>query len=229
MGRNSLDAAKIAAAKAAVAFVQDGMIVGLGTGSTASFFIGSLIQRCSEGLKIQAVATSERSLQQAVAGGIPIANLNDLTAIDLDVDGADEIDAQKRMIKGGGGALLREKIIASMSHEMIAIVDESKVVTHLGAFPLPVEIIPFGYKGTIHKIESLGYAGKLRMQEKTNNLYITDSGNFIFDINFPTLLESPEHEDEKLRSLPGVVETGFFFHLAGKVLIGHMDGTVEQR
>lgn len=220
------DTAKKAAANAAIDFIKNDMIVGLGTGSTTTFFIQKLIERCKNGLHISAVATSQRSQDQALEGGIRMLNINDLTSIDIAVDGADEIDPKKRMIKGGGGALLREKIVANMSREMVVIIDESKRVKTLGQFPLPVEIVPFAYKATQYKLEKLGYFGTLR-KNTANQIYITDNGNYIFDINFDLPCNTPEHENDRIRSVPGVVETGFFFNLAGRVVTGFNDGHVE--
>jgi ribose 5-phosphate isomerase A len=217
-----------AAGRAALQFIKDGMLVGLGTGSTASCFIQHLIERCREGLKITAVATSKRSMDQAIKGGIPFVNINEITTIDVTVDGADEIDPQKRMIKGGGGALLREKIMATNSREMIVIVEENKCVNKLGKFPLPIEIVPFAYNATLHQLEKKGYVGKLRTT-KTNELYLTDNGNYIFDIHFAQLLENPEEHERIIRAVPGVVETGFFFHLAGHVIVGYGNDHVEIR
>ena len=207
---------------------KDGMLVGLGTGSTASFFIDNLIERCKQGLKITAVATSIKSQDLAREGGIHLVNTDEITSIDLTVDGADEIDNQKRMIKGGGGALVREKILASISKEMIVIVDTHKVVDRLGAFPLPVEIIPFAYKSTIEKLEKLGVKGALRM-DGHEFPYVSDNGNYIFDIKFTKPLEDPESVDRQIRGIVGVVDTGFFFNLAGRVVIGHSNGKVEIR
>jgi ribose 5-phosphate isomerase A len=218
--------AKEAAGKMAADLIQDGMIVGLGTGSTAACFINSLIEHCRNGLKISAVATSERSEQQARQGGIPILDVNSLSSLDVVVDGADEIDRQKRMIKGGGGALLREKIIANMAQEMIVIVDEDKVVDHLGTFPLPVEVVVFAHEVTLHRIKACGYAGAFR-REPNGNFYLTDNNNYIIDIKFKKPLSLPEKDNEILRSIPGVVETGFFFNLAGRVIIGQKDGSVN--
>ena len=193
--------------------IEDGMIVGLGTGSTAHYFIERLSERCREGLIIKAVASSNRSTEEA--HDIPMIDIGEIDTIDITVDGADEIDAQKRMIKGGGGALLREKIVASASREMIVIIDESKYVDHLGGVPLPVEILPFGQKATLRHIHELGYHGKLRD-------FTTDNGNHIYDIT--TNVPKKAHTD--LIVIPGVVETGFFSGLAGRVFIGHADGSV---
>lgn len=211
----------------AASMVEDGMTIGLGTGSTAACFINSLIQRCREGLKIQAVATSERSYQQGIAGGIPFADINQITRLDLCFDGADEIDPQKRMIKGGGGALLREKIVASMSQEMIVLIDASKQVPQLGAFPLPIEVIPFGISWTLLKIQELGLIGKLR-EAIDGTPYTTDEGHRIYDAHLPKESPNLEKLQSQLLNIPGVVETGLFLHLAGRVLIGQPDGTIVE-
>lgn len=218
--------AKEAAGKAAAELVENEMLVGLGTGSTAACFIDFLSHRCRQGLKIKAVATSQTSWNQAAASGIPMIDINTVTSLDLTIDGADEIDPFKRMIKGGGGALLREKVVAFMSREMVVIIDESKQVEHLGAHPLPVEIIPFAFQATLHHLEQLGYKGSLR---KTSNgeLFITENKNYIFDLHFPQLLEDPEFHDRTIRKIPGIVETGFFFNLAGRVIVGLSDGNIQ--
>ncbi len=219
--------AKQAAGKAAAALIQPNMLVGLGTGSTAFYFIEALIERCrSNGLKISAVATSQASAAQATAGGIPLYDINRVTSLDITVDGADEIDHQKRMIKGGGGALLREKILASISREMVVIIDEDKLVDQLGVFPLPIEIVPFANQLTLYRVGKLGYQGAFRRTSK-GELYVTDNGNYIIDITFPQGCQSPEHDQAILRALPGVIETGFFFNLAGRVIVGKANGTVK--
>ena len=197
----------------------------LGTESTAFFFIQRLIQRCQEGLKIKAIASSLQSLQQAKEGGIPLLDLNTITTLDLTVDGADEIDEQKRMIKGAGGAHVREKIVASISREMIVIVDESKLVKELGKAKLPVEILPFAAHSTLHQIQKRGYHGSLRLS-KEGSAFITDNSNYLFDIHFPHPPASPEAVHEELLHIPGVVDTGFFFHLAGRVIVGFFDGQI---
>ena len=218
--------AKKAAGQAAAEFVEDGMLVGLGTGSTAECFIESLIARCQKGLKIQAVATSNQSSEQAREGGIPILDIIDVSSVNLTVDGADEIDPQKRMIKGGGGALLREKIIAAMSDEMVVVVDEKKLVDKLGAFPLPVEILTFGHKATLRHLGELGYHGHLRKGEE-KKFFLTENGNYIYDVVFESPCDDPENIDQRIRNVPGVVETGFFFQLAGRIIVGYPDGHTE--
>jgi ribose 5-phosphate isomerase A len=227
------DIAKRAAGHAAAKLIHDGMLVGLGTGSTAFYFIEALIERCaSSNIKISAVATSERSAAQAKAGGIPLYDINKVTTLDITVDGADEIDHQKRMIKGGGGALLREKILASISREMVVIIDKEKLVDQLGIFPLPVEVVPFAHQLTLSRINKLGCHGSFRRKKNGDNttlneLYVTDNGNYIVDIAFPQGCHSPEQTNNALKSIPGVVETGFFFHLAGRVIVGYPDGHIK--
>lgn len=206
-------------------FIENGMIVGLGTGSTAYYMIERLVERFKEGLKISAVASSKKSEEIARQGGIPILDINSVSAIDMTIDGADEIDSAKRMIKGGGGAHVREKIVASMSREMIVIVDESKLCLHLGKRHLPVEVIPFGIEATRKKMERLGFCGAWRKHNKAD-FFVTDNGNYIFDIQFDHLREHPEIDHEKLIRVPGVVDTGFFFNLAGRVVIGFFDGQI---
>jgi ribose 5-phosphate isomerase A len=219
------DACKKAAAEKAATLIQDGMVVGLGTGTTTAFFIEKLIKSCKAGLKIKTVASSQRSLEQARKGGIPLIDINTLKSIDLYIDGADEIDPEKRMIKGGGGALVRERIAARMSKEMIVIIDESKLSDNLGRRPLPVEIIPFGHTATLHRLKLLGYKGALRLNPD-GSPYITDNHNLIYDVKLDPLKASPERDHEQIRSVPGVVDTGFFFDLAGRIIIGFQDGRV---
>lgn len=215
--------AKEAAGKKAAELIENGMTVGLGTGSTASHFIRALGARCREGLSIQAVATSVDSENLAKQMGIPLTNLHDLTSIDIDVDGADEIDPKKRMIKGGGGALFREKIIAGMSKEMIVIVDPSKQVDAFGKFPLPVEISPFAYKATLHHLHSFGYQGTMRKNSE-NQHFVTDNGNYIYDIQLSYPCTKPEEVERQISGIPGVIETGFFLGMAGRVIIGQENG-----
>lgn len=225
MTPSNKEKAKTAAAKAAASLIQNGMTIGLGSGSTTALFIQFLNERClKEKLDIKAIATSH--LSATLASAIPLVDINTIVSLDLCVDGADEIDHQKRMIKGGGGALLREKIAASMSKEMIVIVDNEKVVDQLGAFPLPVEISTFAYSATLAKMRSLGYDAHLRITS-TKKPYITDNGNFIIDISFPNKCPTPEKDNAILKNIPGVLETGFFFNLAGRVIVGYPDGTTD--
>lgn len=215
---------KAIAAKAALSFIKDGMKVGLGTGSTAEFFIRELALLCNKGLKIQALATSKASHHLAETLHIPLMDPQNTISLDVVVDGADEVDAQKNMIKGGGGALLFEKIVAAMAKEMIVIVDESKVVTQLGAFPLPLEISPYAYQATFHHLEKAGYAPKIR---KTSfGHFLTDSGHMTFDLQLTSPITDPYALDRSLKSIPGVLETGLFLRLATKVIVGHPNETV---
>lgn len=211
----------------AAKLVESGMIIGLGTGSTAECLIASLIERVKrEKLAIHAIASSDRSAQLAIKGSIPIIDINKAPQIDLTIDGADEIDPQKRLIKGAGGALLREKILAAASREMIVIADETKLVAQLGKTKLPIEIVRYGASVTQKKIESLGYKGVWRMGS-SQDFFVTDNGNILFDIVFEKPIQNPEKMESELRKIPGVIDTGFFFHLAKRILIGYKDGSIK--
>ena len=218
--------AKKAAGFAAVSFITEGMCVGIGTGSTVKFFIEALAKRHEEGLNITAVATSHASETLAQQLNIPLKSPESVKMIDLTVDGADEIDSHKNMIKGGGGALLREKLAAKSSREMIVIVDETKVKTNLGLFPVAVEIVPYLCLHTIHELETRGYHGKLRLNNKQKP-YLTDNNNYIYDISYSKPIFDPEKEHQNLKMITGVVETGLFYQLAGRVIVGYEDGTVK--
>lgn len=221
----SIEAVKKAIGVKAASLIEEGMTVGLGTGSTAFYFIESLIERCHAGLKIQTVASSQKSSQQARAGGLPLLDINLISSLDITVDGADEVDSLKQMIKGGGGALVREKIVASMSREMVVLIDETKLVAQLGSKNLPVEIIPFGHLATQRHLEEHDYRGEWRI-EKNGALFITDNNNYILDIHFQNPLTNPQADHERMIEVPGVVDTGFFFHLAGRMIIGFLDGQI---
>ncbi len=218
--------AKKAAGRKAVESIQSGMIVGLGSGSTSAYFIQSLIESCRSGLRIQAVSSSRASAELAQRGGIEVLDINAVPRIDITVDGADEIDSKKRMIKGGGGALLREKILASSSSQVLIIVDDSKLVSALGRGKLPVEILFYGSPATRSKIEALGFEGRWR-QNPDGTLYLTENGNLLFDIQFESPPPSPEQAHDALRRIPGVIDTGFFFNLVNRLIIGYPDGTTN--
>lgn len=206
-------------------FVKDGMKVGLGTGSTVYWTIQKLGERVKEGLSFQAVPTSKETEVLAKQLNISLISLNDVQSLDLTIDGADEIDANLQLIKGGGGALLREKIVATSSKELIIIADESKLVTHLGTFPLPVEIIPFLWKQTERKIQSLGCQTTLRL--KNNETFITDNNNVIIDCVFPYNISNPANLHTQLKMITGVVETGLFVNMTSKAIIGTKNGIKE--
>ncbi|MEK4194041.1 MULTISPECIES: ribose-5-phosphate isomerase RpiA [Paenibacillus] len=212
------------AAEKAVEFVKDGMKIGLGTGSTAYWAINRLGERVSEGLKITAVATSRASEEQARELGIPIVAFGDIDSLDLTIDGADELDSSLQLIKGGGGALLREKIVASNSTRMIVIADESKVVNTLGKFPLPVEIVPFAWEWTVAELAKLGCNPELRRSGE--ELYKTDNGNYIADCRFEAIESAPKLA-LAIQSIPGVVEHGLFIEIAAMAIVGKKDGSIE--
>ena len=217
---------KTAAALAALDQIESGMVIGLGTGSTAEIFIQHLAHKIASGLKIKAIGTSTKTEQLASKLGIPLLISDEATEIDLGVDGADAIDKNLVLIKGGGGALLREKILAYSSARFIVIADSSKYGEKL-AFPiLPVEILPFADLLTIKKLKDLGLEGKIR--QKDNVPYVTDNGNFIFDITLKTPLSNPEELDKHLLRIPGVLATGLFFLPALEVILGDEDGTTQR-
>lgn len=212
------------AAEKAVEFVKDGMKIGLGTGSTAYWAINKLGERVSEGLKITAVATSRASEEQARELGIPIVAFGDIDSLDLTIDGADELDSSLQLIKGGGGALLREKIVASNSTRMIVIADESKVVNTLGKFPAPVEMVPFAWEWTVAELAKLGCNPELRRSGE--ELYKTDNGNYIADCRFEVIESAPKLA-LTIQSIPGVVEHGLFIGIAAMAIVGKKDGSIE--
>lgn len=224
----SQDALKVAAAERALAFVEPGMRLGLGTGSTAAKFIDALGRKVAAGLDVLCVATSGATQAQAEKLGIPMSTLDETPFLDLTVDGADEIDNELRLIKGGGGALLREKIVATASGRMIVIADESKLVPALGAFPLPVEVVQFGLTATRNMITALaadlGCEGDIRVRMLDGGKpFLTDSGNLILDCHFGPI-DDPEELDEALKLVPGVVENGLFIGIADLAIIAGAEG-----
>jgi ribose 5-phosphate isomerase A len=211
---------KQTAAKKAAEFIKNGMTIGLGTGSTVSFFIRELSEKVKEGLKINAVSTSHSTTQLASSLGIEIIDLDQVSHIDLTIDGADEVDENLNGIKGGGGALLYEKIVAKNSEKNIWIVDSSKMVKKLGEFPLPVEVIKFGSEKLMKIFSDLNYNPEFRMEDKEK--YITDADNHIIDLNLKTI-ENAAELDKRLKLLTGVVETGLFCDTAEVVIVGKHD------
>lgn len=226
----SQDALKVAAAERALAFVEPGMRLGLGTGSTTAKFVEALGRKVAAGLDVLCVATSEATQAQAAGLGIPMSTLDETPFLDLTVDGADEIDGDLRLIKGGGGALLREKIVATASGRMIVIADGSKKVETLGAFPLPLEVIQFGLTATRNMVTALaadvGCEGDIRVRMLGNGKpFLTDSGNLILDCHFGRI-DEPDELDEALKLVPGVVENGLFIGIADLAIIAADDGIV---
>jgi ribose 5-phosphate isomerase A len=219
---------KRAAAARALDYVKDGMKLGLGTGSTAEAFLELLAERVRAGLKIVGTPTSERTAEKARALGIPLDDLDAVGRLDLTIDGADEADVNLDLIKGGGGALLREKIVAASSFRMVVIADESKLVHRLGAFPLPVEVVAFGHRTTAARIaavtQALGYNDMrpvLRMEKDA--VFNTDSGNVIYDCPFGLIADAASL-GAALSMVTGVVEYGLFVGLASALVLAGAGG-----
>ncbi|MDP2740060.1 MAG: ribose-5-phosphate isomerase RpiA [Pseudorhodobacter sp.] len=229
-----IDKAKFAAARRAVEYVEDGMRVGLGTGSTAAWMVrclGDMVRE--EGLRITGVPTSSRTADLARQVGIQVVTLDDAKWLDLTIDGTDEFDPQLNLIKGGGGALLQEKIVATASDQMIVIADAAKEVAQLGAFPLPVEVVPFGWQTTRALIEEtlvsmdvLGRNTTLRLNGQKP--FITDEGNYIVDLHL-NRIGNARQLALVLNQIPGVVENGLFIDICDIVIIGQGDGRIEVR
>ncbi len=229
-----IDKAKFVAAKRAVDFVEDGMRVGLGTGSTAAWMVrclGEMVRQ--DGLKIRGVPTSTRTAALAREVGIEVISLDEARWLDLTIDGADEFDGELNLIKGGGGALLQEKIVATASDQMIVIADVGKEVETLGAFPLPIEVIPFGWQTTKSLVEEmlismdvLGRNVTLRMNGDTP--FVTDEGNHILDLHL-NRIGNARQLSMVLNQVPGVVENGLFIDICDVVIVGYGDGRVETR
>jgi ribose 5-phosphate isomerase A len=216
--QNDLDRLKNAAALRAVAEVEEGMVVGLGTGSTAEFALKALAERVAAGLKILGIPTSQRTADFARRHAIPLTDFSAHRDIDLTIDGADQIELGAwHLIKGGGGALLREKIVASASRRFLVIADNTKLVPHLGSpMKLPVEVIPFGHERTIPRLEALGLQPELRMTD--SRPFATDSGNYILDCHIDRIADAPRLERD-LKLTVGVVESGLFVDLATKIIV----------
>ncbi|MDX8045367.1 ribose-5-phosphate isomerase RpiA [Gracilibacillus sp. S3-1-1] len=207
-------------AKEAVNYVKDGMKLGLGSGSTMYFFMKELGERVQDGLNVVGIPTSNKTAEWAKEFNVPLTDFSETQELDLAIDGADEVDLNLQLIKGGGGALLREKVVAASAKEFLVIVDESKIVDHLGTFPLPVEVVPFGWEVTAKEITALG----CELERRTDNgqVYVTDNGNYILDCKFDKILD-PEKLNKDLQSLVGVVENGLFINMTSKVLISDLE------
>jgi ribose 5-phosphate isomerase A len=218
---------KVAAAREALTYVEEGMRLGIGTGSTAEEFVRLLAERVAAGFSVVGVPTSERTARLCTELGIPLASLDEMPELDLTIDGADECDRDLTLIKGGGGALLREKIVAAASKRMIVVADRSKLVDVLGAFPLPIEVNRFGLAATTIAIEraaaSLDLSGTLKLRETSDGPYVTDGGHFIIDASFGRIPD-PRALSGALHAVPGVVEHGLFLGLASLAVIAAPDG-----
>jgi len=221
------DREKEAAARASLRFVKNGQIVGLGTGSTAAYFIQLLGEQVKNGLRIRGIPSSDRSRQQAASLGIPLTTLDEFQQIDVTVDGADEVDPQLRLIKGGGGALLREKIVASATKQLVIVADATKRVPVLGRFPLPVEVIKFAQAVVVKKIRALGAEVELR-RGADGKPFLTDENNHILDCRFGQIADA-DGLARQLSDMPGVVEHGLFIGMANVVLVADGSEIVELR
>ena len=210
----------------AAELVQSGMTIGIGTGTTMEWMIKALGKKVNSGLEIRAVSTSQASKELAEQLNIPLIELNDAAKIQLAIDGADEIDPQLQLIKGGGGALFQEKMVAAAAEEFVVIADHTKLVTQLGGYPLPVEVMIFNWKQVEKQLAKLiGKPQQLRLK-KDGAPFVTDHGNYIIDISFGSI-DNPDALNQVLHDIPGVIETGLFLGMAGKALIGYPDGQTE--
>jgi len=222
------DEAKLAVARRAVEFVEDGMRVGLGTGTTSTMFIRELAEAVKAGLKIRCVASSEASFNLGRSLGMDVTTLDELPELDVYIDGADEVAPGLALIKGGGGALLREKIVASAAKKFIVVVDSSKIVAHLGRFPLPVEVIKMALPLVKPRLEALGLKPAQRPAKTGSGPYLTDEGNYILDCA-AGVIEDPARTAAEIRAIVGVVEHGLFLHMAKMALVAGESGVTEMQ
>lgn len=210
----------------AAGLVNPGFVTGIGTGSTVYYFIHALARRVKEGLDIKATVTSKQTALLAGELGIEITDLNDIDYIDITIDGADEADHELQLIKGGGGALLQEKMVAAASRKLVIIADEKKIVDRLGQFPLPVEVIPYGWKQTQKHIADLGCKKIALRENEDRRPFLTDHGHYILDCSFEKI-ETANQLSIELNAIPGVVENGLFINMASSIIIGKPDGTIQ--
>ncbi len=220
----SQDRAKRNAAEEAVRFVKDGMVVGLGTGSTAKIVVDLIGKKLSKDFKIKGMPTSIKTKQQAEKLGIELIDIDDQDIIDLAIDGADEVAPDMSLIKGLGGALLREKKVEKKARELIIIVDESKIVEKLGRGELPVEVSSDSHELIATEIENTGCKAKLRL-ENNGEAFLTDNKNYIYHCLFPNGIENPKEIDKKLQNINGVRDTGLFIDMATRIIIGNNEGS----
>lgn len=217
-----MDAKQRAGFKAAE-FVEDGMRVGLGTGTTAQWLVERLGERVREGLRVRCVPTSRRTEEQARGLGIPLVSLGEVGELDIAIDGADEIGPGLALIKGGGGALLREKLVASAAHRFVVIADASKRVEVLGRFPLPVEVVQFGWELTARRVASVAGVEPLLRRDTNGEPFVTDNGNYILDCRCGAI-QDPARTERELKSLVGVVESGLFVGMADTAVLADEEG-----
>lgn len=218
---NEQDKLKKAVGEKAATMVKDGMKVGLGSGSTVYWMIRSLGERIQQdGLKIEGIPSSNQTATWAEEAGIPLTDFSNVKELDITIDGADEVDVNNHLIKGGGAALFREKIIAQAAKEFVIIVDQSKVVETLGEFSLPVEVLPFSWQRTANEISKLGCVPTVRVHEEEP--LVTDNGNYILDCPFK-VIPHPDKLNKEIKSIVGVIETGLFIDMATTVIVGEKD------
>lgn len=211
--------------EAAADLVNNDMIIGLGSGTTIFYFIQSLAKKVKNGLHCLGVPTSNETRLLALQQNIPLAPLNEVSSIDLTIDGADEIDSDLRLIKGGGGYLLQEKMVAAASKQLVIIADSTKLKPQLGSFPLPVEVIPYGWKQVQRRIYGM-WKTRSALRMKDNQPYVTEHGHYILDCHFQKM-EDANMINTTLHLIPGVVETGLFIDMCDKALVGYPDGTIS--
>jgi ribose 5-phosphate isomerase A len=232
--RTEQEAAKSAAGRTAVeAYLSSGMKVGLGSGTTSHWFVRHVAEAVREGLEIVGVPTSSQTRALALELGVPLGDLDELGELDITIDGADEIDREGAMIKGGGAALLWERIVANASRRMVAVVDDTKIVDLLGAFPLPIEVIPFGWQSTRRSLaelfEGVGYREvRIELRPGEDGPRITDSGHYLLDAHLERITDKAAIAD-RMNLIPGVVENGLFVGVAEEMVIGHPDATADIR
>jgi len=216
-----VDQKKKQAAEKAVEYIEDGMLIGLGSGSTVYWMMSRLAERIRDGLQVKGIPSSKRTENWAKEFGIPLTTFSEVQRLDLAIDGADEVDPNLNLIKGGGGSLLREKLVDDASSQLIIVVDESKLVSKLGNFPLPVEVVPFGWETTAKRIATLNVTPILRSNE--DGVFVSNNGNYILDCPFQQI-EDPIALHQQLKGMLGVVETGLFLNMTDIVLVGQDDG-----
>ncbi|WP_313801698.1 ribose-5-phosphate isomerase RpiA [Cytobacillus sp.] len=217
---NQTDLRKKAAGEKAAEFIQDGMIIGLGSGSTVYWLLKKMGELVEQGLNIKGIPSSVRTEGWAKDFNISLTDFSEVQSLDIAIDGADEVDPHFNLIKGGGGSLLREKLVDAHAKQLIIIADESKLVQQLGKFPLPVEVVPFGWEVTAQKIAQLGAVPELRRRE--GEIFVSNNGNYILDCTFDVIL-NPQELHKQLKLLLGVVETGLFIDMTDMVIIGGDD------